>query len=325
MGELYPLVSIITPTYNRASFLHETIQSVLTQDYSRIEYIVLDDGSTDSTREVLAMYSGRLIWERHANMGETRTVNKGFSMAKGEIVAVVNSDDPLLPGAVSEAVAFMQAHPDVLVAYPDWNEIGPDSKVIRHMQVREYDYLYMLRRHYCTPGPGAFIRRKTFELIGMRDPGFIYVADFEYWLRLGLYGKFARIPKTLAMWRTHPGSTLLSQRGKSMAHEHIRLIEKYYSNHELPAEVRKVRAEAYSWAYLMAAVICRSARREALKFLLRSILYHPQGYLLDFYSVASALSQILPKPIYNSLVKVWHTARPISATCRWVLRRIPEE
>src|SRR4030042_2179717 len=151
-------------------------------------------------------------------MGETRTVNKGWSIAKGEIVAVVNSDDPLLSGAVSTAVAFMQAHPDILVAYPDWDLIGPDSKVVRHMEVREYDYLYMIRRHYCTPGPGAFIRRKEFELTEMRDPEFKYVGDFEYWLRLGLYGKFARIPNTLATWRMHSDAATLSAKGIALAH-----------------------------------------------------------------------------------------------------------
>ena len=199
-----PLVSIVTPAYNRASYLDETIQSVLSQDYPNIEHIVLDDGSTDNTREVLEKYTGRIIWETHPNMGETRTVNKGWSMAHGEIVAVVNSDDPLLPGAVSAAAAFLQTHPDILVAYPDWDFIDPDSNVTGHHQVPEYDYLHMLRRHHCSVGPGAFIRRQAFELAGMRDPEFRYVADFEYWLRLGLYGKFARIPKTLATFRVHP-------------------------------------------------------------------------------------------------------------------------
>ena len=84
-----PLVTVITPAYNRASYLVETIESVLGQDYPRLEYIVLDDGSTDNTREVLGKYEGRIIWETHPNMGETRTVNKGFGLARGEIVVVV--------------------------------------------------------------------------------------------------------------------------------------------------------------------------------------------------------------------------------------------
>src|SRR4030042_2900839 len=218
-------------------------------------------------------------------MGETRTVNKGWSMAKGEIVVVVNSDDPLLLGAVSTAVAFMQAHPDILVAYPDWNMIGPDSKVIRHMEVREYDYLYMLRRHYCTPGPGAFIRRKAFELTEMRDPSFKYVADFEYWLRLGLYGRFARIPKTLATWPLHPDSASVSHRGKAMADEHIRLMNKFYSRPDLPPEVLKARSAAFCCTHLVAAIVCGADRREAMKHLITSVKYRPLSFLVSFYQL----------------------------------------
>ncbi len=281
MTDSLPLVSIITPAYNRASYLDETIQSVLAQDYPRIEYIVLDDGSTDDTREVLAKYTGRIIWETHPNMGETRTVNKGISMAKGEIVAVVNSDDPLLPGAVNEAVAFMQAYPDIMVAYPDWDYIGPTSEVTGHIQVREYDYLYMLKRHYCTPGPGAFIRRKAFELTEMRDPEFKYVADLEYWLRLGLYGKFARIPKTLATFRVHPDSASVSHRGKAMAAEHIRLMEKFYSRPNLPPEVLRARHEAFAWAHLVAALTVGVSRWSVLEHCSKAILYHPCSVLAN--------------------------------------------
>jgi len=106
--EVLPLVTVVTPVYNREDYLEEVILSVLGQDYPNIEFIVLDDGSTDGTLQVIWKYRERLRWESHANMGQTRTVNKGFSMAKGEIVGVVNSDDPLLPGAIREIVAFMR-------------------------------------------------------------------------------------------------------------------------------------------------------------------------------------------------------------------------
>jgi glycosyltransferase involved in cell wall biosynthesis len=314
-GDL-PLVSIITPAYNRASYLDETIQSILKQDYPRIEYIVLDDGSTDNTREVLEKYTGRIIWESHPNMGETRTVNKGWSMAHGEIVAVVNSDDPLLPGAVSTAVAFMQAHPDILVAYPDWNYIDQDSNVTGHIQVREYDYLYMVRRHFCTPGPGAFIRCKAFELTEMRHPEFKYVADFEYWLRLGLYGKFARIPRTLATFRVHPDSATISHKGPAMAREHIQLIQRFYLRPDLPPEVLRVRAEAFGWAHLVAGVAAGPARSVEIRHYLRATLYHPPIPLLFLGQWLFALALKLPKPILGVLQWGWHMIRSIRRLLR---------
>lgn len=321
---MLPLASIITPAYNRASYLDETIQSVLNQDYPRIEYIVLDDGSTDNTREVLAKYTGRIIRETHANMGEALTVNKGFSMAHGEIVAVVNSDDPLLPGAVSTAVAFMQSQVDILVAYPDWNYIGLDSKAIGHVRVPEYNYLRMLRQHHCMPGPGAFIRHKSFELTGMRNPEFKYVGDFEYWLRLGLYGKFARIPNTLATWRVHAGAASLSQKGVAMANEHIRLVEEFYSRRDLPQEVRKVRTEAFSSAHLHAAASCKGARWAALKYGLRAIRYHPPSVLTNLNNLkrwGMVFSFMLPEFLADTLFQGWYTARSSSLKGRTLIKR----
>ena len=301
-----PLVSIITPAYNRASYLDETIQSVLGQDYEHIEYIVLDDGSTDNTVGVLQKYTGRILWETHSNRGETFTVNKGLSMARGEIIAVVNSDDPLLPDAVGTAVDFMQAHPDILVGYPDWDYIGPRSEFIGHVRVPECDYLHMVKQHHCIVGPGAFIRRRAFELAGMRDPEFRYVADFDLWLRLGLYGKFARIPKTLATFRTHPGSATASRRGQAMAEEQVRVYDKFYARTDIPPEVRRVRAEAYSWAYAAAAWWSRPLSVTSLRYLLKSIVTHPPSALSKW---KMAVPAVVPVPLYRLLAWSWYRVR----------------
>src|SRR5882762_9777707 len=113
MKKKLPLVTIITPTYNRADLLMETIESVLSQDYPNIEYIVLDDGSTDGTEEKVKGQRSKFKSDKvfrfysQENKGETKTVNRGFSLASGEIICVVSSDDPLLPGAVSAAVSFL--------------------------------------------------------------------------------------------------------------------------------------------------------------------------------------------------------------------------
>src|SRR5438132_6207432 len=117
MSNEVPLVSIVTPTYSPAAFLPETIESVLAQDYPRIEYIVLDDGSTDSTSQILSDYTGRLIWESQANQGQTPTINKGWERSHGDIITWLNSDDTYLPGAVSKAVDYLQQHPDIDIVY----------------------------------------------------------------------------------------------------------------------------------------------------------------------------------------------------------------
>ena len=317
-----PLVSIITPTNNRASYVRETIDSVLSQDYPRIECIILDDGSTDNTREVLSKYTGRLIWQSHPNMGETRTVNKGLSMAHGEIIAVVNSDDPLLPGAVSEAVAFLEAHPDVLVAYPDWNLIDQVSKVIEHIQVREYDYLYMVKRHRCIVGPGAFVRRRAIELAGPRDPSFKYVADFDFWLRVGLHGPFARIPRTLASFRVHPESASESCPGREMAEEHIRLLEKFFSLANLPAAVHQAKGEAFSWAHHVAGIAAGKARRTAWEHLVKSVRHYPRGILNQWSLIAAvALPSRLLQRLRQTRRKVRSVLKRLRGAVSWTSKR----
>ena len=286
-----PLVSVITPTYNREEFLRDTIESVLTQDYPRIEYIVLDDGSTDGTRELLRQYSGRLRWASHQNMGETATVNAGFSMAKGEYLAIVNSDDPILPGLVSAGVDRMARESDLLVVYPDWLMINEKSDVLQHMQVYEYNFINMLRWHHCLPGPGALIRREAIDLVGGRDPRYRYVADFEHWLRIGLCGPLARLPGYLATFRVHGSSASVSQRGAEMAEEHIQLMDNFFARPGIPPSAHRVKAEAYSAAYYIAAIQCMDAapglaRRYMVKSVLLSRRAFPNGHARTLSLVA---------------------------------------
>ena len=248
-----PLVTIITPTYNRASYLEETIDSILGQDYPHIDYLVLDDGSTDNTRELLQRYKGRLRWQSHPNMGEHRTVNKGFSLARGKYVAVVNSDDPLRPGAIRAAVELLEARPELLVAYPEWDMVDSSNRVIRTMCVPEYDYRHMVEYHQCLVGPGAVIRRGAIERVGGRNPEYRFVADFDFWLRMGLLGPMAKVPARLATWRAHEGAATHDRQGRAMAAEHVKLIRAFFARRDLPPEIQRIRRRAMSWAHYTAA------------------------------------------------------------------------
>ncbi len=107
-----PRVSIITPSYNQARFIEQTIQSVLSQDYPNLEYLIVDGGSSDGSLEIIRRYSSQLAWwVSEPDHGQTDAINKGFAHAHGEIFAWLNSDDTYLPGAVTHAVAALQAHP----------------------------------------------------------------------------------------------------------------------------------------------------------------------------------------------------------------------
>jgi glycosyltransferase involved in cell wall biosynthesis len=247
------LVSIITPTYNRADLLPETIESILSQDYPHIEYLVLDDGSSDNTQEVLARYAGRIRIDRHPNMGETRTVNKGFEMVTGDIICVVSSDDPLLPGAVAEAVNAFRAHPEAVAVYPDWATIDECGNVLREERLEDYDLETMLLKLNWGIGPGAFFTRGALAKVGPRDLRYTYCGDMEFWVRMAAHGSLIHIPKILATHRVHRGSASVSQRGRKMATEWIDVIRRTLSHPALSAALRREKHRILLDAYRIAA------------------------------------------------------------------------
>jgi len=141
MTEL-PLVSVVTPSYNMGRFIEETIRSVLSQDYPRIEYIVMDGGSCDGTLEILEKYRDRLQFQSQPDHGAADAIHRGFGLSKGSILAWLSADDTYLAGAVSAAVAALAQAPEVGVVYGDASWVDESGKVIGllgiDMDVKEY-------------------------------------------------------------------------------------------------------------------------------------------------------------------------------------------
>lgn len=297
---LTPKVSIITPAYNRENLIEKTILSILHQDYAKIEYLILDDGSADRTLQVVKKYKkkykDKIRVYSHKNMGEAKTDNRGFELATGEFIMVVNSDDTLYPGAVSASVKFMQKHQDIMVVYPDWDYIDENGKFLSHVKVPEYDYQYMVGYHKCFVGPGAFFRREALAITGGRDPEFRYLGDFDFWLRLGLKAKFARIPKTLATYRFHRSSISLTDQGAKMAAEDIKLIDQFYSLPNLPKKIKKIKKQALSSAHFHAAQISGKNKKKALSYFLKSYIYHPSSFAGENRSNWSVFWKIILPP-----------------------------
>lgn len=252
-----PLVTIITPVYNAEDYIGETVRSVLAQDYPRLEHIVLDDGSTDGTSEILRACTAdpRLRLVSHANIGEAATVNRGAALAAGDIIGVVNADDPILPGLVSAAVAMLEEQPELAAVYPDWRRIDATGKPIADMTVPEFDYRVLLEQNLCLPGPGALIRRTALAGEPLRDERFRYKSDYFLWLRLGLHWQLARLPGVYATWRQHPAGA--SQRGRSprMATEYIAVVEALFARSDCPGEIMHWRRLARSVACYCAGLL----------------------------------------------------------------------
>ena len=136
----WPRVAIVTPSYNQGQFLQRTIESVLTQDYPHIDYIVMDGASTDDSIDILRSFGSRLKWVSERDNGQTHAINKGFARTTGDIRAYLNSDDTLLPGAVQSAVNHFLAHPDCDLVYGKAHLTDEDDFI--HDDYRTTDYSF---------------------------------------------------------------------------------------------------------------------------------------------------------------------------------------
>lgn len=187
-----PLVSIVTPSYNQARFLEGTIQSVLGQDYPHLEYIVVDGASSDGSLEIIRKYADRLAgWVSEPDRGQTDAINKGFKMAKGQILAWLNSDDTYNPGAVAQAVDFLVHHPEIGLVYSDMDFIDENDRKIGRFPAALTDLPKLRSGYVHIPQPAAFLRADLWNRVGPLDPSFYFAMDYDLWVRLAGLTAFA--------------------------------------------------------------------------------------------------------------------------------------
>jgi glycosyltransferase involved in cell wall biosynthesis len=202
--EQLPLVSIVTPSLDQAQFIEETIESVRSQDYPRIEHVVVDGGSTDGTLDVLRRHP-TLRWISEPDRGQADAINKGFRMAGGEIFAWLNADDVYVPGAVSMAVGVLRETGADLV-YGGHNELDENGGVVREYAARPFDLDVLLNVKNYISQPAAFFTRRAFEAVSGLDPRYHYALDYDLWVKIASRFEVRAIDRTLAGFRLHPDS-----------------------------------------------------------------------------------------------------------------------
>jgi glycosyltransferase involved in cell wall biosynthesis len=278
-------VSIITPVYNQAKFIEETVNSVLGQDYYNIEYIVIDDGSNDGTDKILMSYIDRLKYVRHENMGENKTVNKGYHLCSGDVIGVVNSDDPLLGhDAVSRIVECFENNSYALAVYPDWVSIDEWGNVLNQFALPQYDIKNMLEDFNVALGPGVFIKSNALMMVGYRNESLKYTGDLDLSFRLALVGHLAHIPAFLATHRIHSTAASSTAQGSVMAEEVVRLAKVTLDSPILPPfsfqQKRKILAQVNFIA--SSSCYCGTRKDLKLKYVCKSIFLYPT-FIVGFY------------------------------------------
>lgn len=200
-----PLVSIVTPSFNQARYLEATIQSVLSQDYPRLEYLIVDGGSTDESVEIIEKYESRLAWwVSDKDKGQTDAINKGFARAKGDIFAWLNSDDTYEPGAVGKAVKYLYEHMDVGMVYSDANYINEDGRIIGKFPAAQTDYRRLRRGYVHIPQQTMFFRADLWRIVGPLDPSFYFAMDYDLWVRIAQHTQIRYLQgQTFANFRIH--------------------------------------------------------------------------------------------------------------------------
>ena len=235
------LISIITPSYNQAAFLEETMLSVLRQDYAKIEYIVIDGGSTDGSQKIVQKYEGKLAhWISEKDSGQVDAIMKGFRKATGDVLAWVNSDDLLAPSAVRIATDYLTAYPSVGLVYGDRLHIDAKGNVIGINQGPSF-YAQMLSRDITIPQETTFFRRTFFEKVGGLDQDLHFSMDFDLWCKLQKITIFKHAPAFLGSYREHAcsKSIILNEQTGEVSSKFKReqqLVFKRHFGRELPGK-----------------------------------------------------------------------------------------
>jgi len=290
-----PRVSIITPSYNQAQFLEQTIRSVLDQNYPNLEYWVIDGGSTDGSLEIIQKYAGQLAgWVSEPDRGQAEGINKGLARATGEVVAWLNSDDVYYPGAVGAAVGALAANPQASFVFSDVESIDEAGKPFHRMRYGHWG-LADLMRFRIIGQPAVFIRRTYLAQTGLLDPSYHYLLDHHLWLRLAALAEPAYVPGELwAAARMHASAKNMAQ-AAGFAPEALQLAEWILQDPRFEPLASQMERQIWAGAYRLAGFYLMESGQagKALSAYARSFWHAPGIALQDWKRILSVFASVL--------------------------------
>jgi glycosyltransferase involved in cell wall biosynthesis len=205
-GQPWPRVSIVTPSYNQAEFIEETIRSVLLQGYRDLEYIIIDGGSTDGSIEIIRKYESWVAyWVSESDRGQSHAINKGFKRASGDVASWLNSDDLLYQNVLGAIARAFIEHPDAGMIYGVGAKIDSIGQIIKKIPFRQH-CRKLLRTRYSILQQSSFMRKEALLDVGFLDESIEYFIDWELSLRISLSYPIYAIPDDIGMFRIHPAA-----------------------------------------------------------------------------------------------------------------------
>ncbi len=223
----WPKISIVTPSFNQAVFLERTIQSVLSQDYPNLEYIIIDGGSTDGSVDIIKKYAGKLAyWVSEKDNGQTHAINKGFRRASGDIVASLNSDDEYCPGALKTVARTFMEDKELDVVFGNRLTIDENENILRDDRHTRYTFAALVLYGMIISQPAAFWKRRLLEQFGYLDESMRFAMDYEFFCRIGEHIKTKHVRMHFAKFRRQSSSKTSNIIDVGRA-EHRQISEKY--------------------------------------------------------------------------------------------------
>jgi GT2 family glycosyltransferase len=290
-----PIVSIITPSFNQAQYLEDTIQSVLEQDYPRLEYTIIDGASSDGSVDIIRKYADKLTWwVSEKDSGQAEAINKGFARARGAIVAWLNSDDMYFPGAISAAVKVFDENPDAVLVYGNMlaiNENGETTNILKYDQLSVEDLMCF----QIVGQPSVFLRREALEKAGNLDATYHFLLDHHLWLRIALQGQIVHVDETWAAARYHAEAKNRAKAAE-FGREAFRILDwAQQTQSELASIMTKVGSRARASAHRVDARYLLDGGQPwaALKAWMRALLIHPLTALARLNILISALLHLI--------------------------------
>ena len=294
MSSAKPLVSIVTPSFNQAAYLETAMLSVLGQDYPNIEYILIDGGSTDGSLDIIRRHAGRLAyWATEPDRGQAEALNKGLRKTTGDLVAWLNSDDVLMPGAVAEAVAAAQEYPQAGMIYADGLMVDSELRLLDPHRYRTLSSLDLLSFEVLLQ-PTVFMRRKALEQVGWLNEQYHLILDHELWIRISAKYPLQHVASFWALERTHAEAKTIQQ-AAAFVEEAQRLIDWATNSEEFAELVRGRQRRILAGFHVFSArrLIDAGRYREAVSHLARALALHPGTVARYWYKAVQAILSAL--------------------------------